>query len=134
MIKGFFQIIDGDYKFLFNTRIRLPIIKSLSTALFFDAGNICTKDTLLFGTAGKLSKNWYKELAVTTGVGLRYDEHVLIIRVDMGIPLRKPYFKYCAGLTFLSTFNKKYFEEIYKNIFGDYCSVAYWRIYLLAAV
>ncbi|MBK9484148.1 MAG: BamA/TamA family outer membrane protein [Chitinophagaceae bacterium] len=87
----FFQIIGGDYKFLFNTEIRVPITKSLSTAVFVDAGNIWTKDTLLFGPSGKLSKNWYKELAVATGIGLRYDVNVLIIRVDLGIPLRKPY-------------------------------------------
>ncbi|MBK6378641.1 MAG: BamA/TamA family outer membrane protein [Chitinophagaceae bacterium] len=87
----FSQIIGGDYKFLFNTEIRVPITKSLSTAVFVDAGNIWTKDTLLFGPSGKLSKNWYKELAVATGIGLRYDVNVLIIRVDLGIPLRKPY-------------------------------------------
>lgn len=87
----FFQIIGGDYKFLFNTEIRVPITKSLSTAVFVDAGNIWTKDTLLFGPSGKLSKNWYKEQAVATGIGLRYDVNVLIIRVDLGIPLRKPY-------------------------------------------
>jgi outer membrane protein assembly factor BamA len=87
----FFQIIGGDYKFLFNTEIRIPITKSLSTAVFLDAGNIWTKDTLLFGPAGKLSKNWYKELAVATGFGLRFDANVLTIRADLGIPLRKPY-------------------------------------------
>ena len=87
----FFQIIGGDYKLLFNTEVRIPITKSLSTAVFLDAGNIWTKDTLLFGPAGQLSKNWYKELAVATGFGLRYDVNVLIIRVDLGIPLRKPY-------------------------------------------
>ncbi len=87
----FFQIIGGDYKLLFNTEVRIPITKSLSTAVFLDAGNIWTKDTLLFGPAGKLSKNWYKELAVATGFGLRYDVNVLIIRVDLGVPLRKPY-------------------------------------------
>ena len=87
----FFQIIGGDYKFLFNTEIRIPITKELSTAIFVDAGNIWTKDTLIFGPAGKLSKNWFKELAVATGIGLRFDASVLIIRADLGIPLRKPY-------------------------------------------
>ncbi len=87
----FFQIIGGDYKFLFNTEIRIPVTKSLSTAIFIDAGNIWTKDTLLFGPAGKFTKDWYKELAVATGVGLRFDANVLIIRADVGIPLRKPY-------------------------------------------
>ena len=87
----FFQIIGGDYKFLFNTELRIPITSAISTAVFIDAGNIWTKDTLLFGPAGQLSKNWYKELAVATGIGLRYDANVLVIRVDLGIPLRKPY-------------------------------------------
>ncbi|MEP7254712.1 MAG: BamA/TamA family outer membrane protein [Ferruginibacter sp.] len=87
----FFQIIGGDYKFLVNSEIRIPITKSLSTAIFLDAGNIWTKDTLLFGPAGKLSKNWNKELAVASGIGLRFDANVLVIRADLGIPLRKPY-------------------------------------------
>jgi outer membrane protein assembly factor BamA len=87
----FFQIIGGDYKFLVNSELRIPITSTLSTAVFVDAGNIWTKDTLLFGPAGQLSKNWFKELAVASGIGLRYDASVLVIRVDLGIPLRKPY-------------------------------------------
>ncbi len=87
----FFQIIGGDYKLLVNSEIRIPVTSSLSTAVFLDAGNIWTKDTLLFGPAGKLSKTWFKELAVATGIGLRFDAKVLVIRADLGIPLRKPY-------------------------------------------
>lgn len=87
----FFQIIGGDYKFLVNTEIRIPLTSKISTAVFIDAGNVWTKDTLLFGGAGQLSKDWLKELAVATGIGLRFDATVLLIRVDLGIPLRKPY-------------------------------------------
>jgi outer membrane protein assembly factor BamA len=87
----FFQIIGGDYKLLVNSEIRIPITSNLSTAVFVDAGNIWTKDTLLFGPAGKLSKNWSKEIAVATGFGIRFDANVLVIRADLGIPLRKPY-------------------------------------------
>ncbi len=87
----FFQIIGGDYKLLVNTEIRIPITSTLSTAVFLDAGNIWTKDTLIFGPAGKLTKNWFKELAVATGIGIRFDANVLVIRADFGMPLRKPY-------------------------------------------
>jgi len=87
----FFQIIGGDFKFLVNSEIRIPFTPTVSGAVFIDAGNIWTKDTLLFGPAGKLTKSWYKELAFASGIGLRFDATVLIIRADLGIPLRKPY-------------------------------------------
>jgi outer membrane protein insertion porin family len=87
----FFQIIGGDYKALFNSELRIPFSNLFSGALFVDAGNIWTKDTLSFGPAGKLTNKWFKEIAVATGVGLRIDVKVLIIRLDLGIPMRKPY-------------------------------------------
>lgn len=87
----YFQIIGGDYKFLLNSEIRIPITAALSGAIFADAGNTWTKDTLLFGKAGQISKDWYKEIAIASGIGLRYDASVLVLRVDVGIPFRKPY-------------------------------------------
>jgi outer membrane protein insertion porin family len=87
----FFQIIGGDYKLLANTEIRIPFTKQLSGAVFIDAGNIWTKDSLLFGNQGKLTKNFYKEIAVASGFGVRFDATILLIRADLGIPLRKPY-------------------------------------------
>ncbi len=87
----FFQVIGGDYKFLFNTELRVPLAGKLSAAAFADAGNIWTKDTLLFGPAGQLKKDSYKELAVAAGLGIRFDVSVILIRLDVGIPLRKPY-------------------------------------------
>lgn len=87
----YFQAIGGDYKFLFNSELRMPVFGKLSSAVFVDIGNIWTKDSLLFGKAAQLKKDSYKELAVATGAGLRFDASVLLIRVDFGIPLRKPY-------------------------------------------
>jgi outer membrane protein insertion porin family len=86
-----FQLIGGDFRLLANTEMRIPLTKQLSAALFMDAGNIWTKDTLLFGDLGKLTKNFCKEIAVATGIGLRFDATVLLIRADLGLPLRKPY-------------------------------------------
>lgn len=89
--KKFFQIIGGDYKFLANSEYRFLLSGRMNGAFFADMGNIWTKDTITFGKAGQLTKNWYKELAVDAGFGIRYDITLLIIRVDLGIPLRKPY-------------------------------------------
>lgn len=96
----FFQLIGGDYKLLANTELRIPFTKQLSGAVFIDAGNIWTKDTLLFGKAGQLSKDFLKEIAVAGGVGLRFDATVLLIRADLGIPLRKPYYPAGKRLVF----------------------------------
>lgn len=87
----FFQLIGGDYKLLGNTELRIPLTPQLHAAVFFDAGNIWTKDTILFGRPGKLTKDFLNELAVAGGIGLRFDATVLLIRGDLGIPLRKPY-------------------------------------------
>lgn len=89
--RGLYQIIGGDIKLLFNTELRMPITKSVSVAWFADIGNTWTKDTLLFGQPGKISKDFYKEIAFCTGTGLRFDATILVIRADLGIPLRKPF-------------------------------------------
>lgn len=87
----FFQLIGGDFRLLANTELRIPFSKMFSGALFVDAGNIWTKDTILFGPQSKLTKNWFKEIAVAGGAGLRVDLTFLLLRFDLGIPFRKPY-------------------------------------------
>lgn len=87
----FFQLIGGDFRLLANTELRVPFSKMIGGALFVDAGNIWTKDTLMFGPQSKLTKNWFKEIAVAGGVGVRVDLTFLLLRFDLGIPFRKPY-------------------------------------------
>ncbi len=87
----YFQIIGGDIKLLANTELRIPVTNRIGTALFVDAGNVWTKDTILFGPSGKFTSNFYKEIAVATGIGIRFDLTVLMIRADLAIPVRKPF-------------------------------------------
>lgn len=87
----YYQVIGGDFKLQLNTEMRMPLFGRFSAAAFVDAGNIWTKDTLLFGEAGKLKKDFYKEIAVGAGVGLRIDAGVILLRMDLGVPLRKPH-------------------------------------------
>lgn len=83
--------IGGDYKLEMQTELRFPLAGRLKGALFADAGNIWTKTDFLFGEAGKFSSRFLKELAVDAGIGFRMDITLLIIRLDVAIPLRKPW-------------------------------------------
>jgi len=87
----YFAVIGGDYKLQFNTELRIPLFAKFSGAVFMDMGNIWTKDTLLFGKAGQLKNDFYKEIAVAAGAGIRFDAGVILLRADFGFPLRKPY-------------------------------------------
>ncbi|MEI9935062.1 MAG: BamA/TamA family outer membrane protein [Ferruginibacter sp.] len=87
----YFQTIGGDFKLLFNTELRFPLVGKWAGAIFVDAGNIWTKDTLLFGPTAQLTKDFYKQIAVASGFGIRLNLDVLLLRLDLGIPLRKPY-------------------------------------------
>ena len=89
--RTYFQTIGGDYKLLVNSELRIPLFGRFSGAVFTDIGNIWTKDSALFGRAGQFKKGFVKELAVATGIGLRIDASVILLRLDLGIPLRKPY-------------------------------------------
>ena len=60
----------------------------------------CTKKTVtipdefgeVYRPEGKLRlKNFFKELAVGTGVGLRFDMEMLVVRADLGIAIHAPY-------------------------------------------
>lgn len=86
-----YQLIGGDFRLLFNTELRIPLGKYFSAALFVDAGNTWTKDTILFGPKGKLTNNFIKEIAIAGGAGIRFDATIILIRFDLGVPLRKPF-------------------------------------------
>jgi len=63
----------------------------MKAALFLDARNIWTfsEDSTRAGTKFK-SDQFYKQLAVGAGLGLRFDFSVFLLRFDTAIPLRKP--------------------------------------------
>jgi len=87
----YFMVIGGDYKLQLNTELRFPIFAKLSGAVFLDAGNIWTKDTLLYGKAGQLKKDFYKEIAMAAGMGVRFDAGLVLLRADIGLAIRKPF-------------------------------------------
>ena len=82
----------GTFKFETNLEYRFPLLGYLKGAIFVDAGNVWLIKEDIFRPGGKLEgKNFFKELALNTGVGLRFDMEMIVLRADLGIALHAPY-------------------------------------------
>ena len=82
----------GDLKFEANLEYRFPIFGDLQGAAFLDAGNVWLIHDDPNRPGGQLKwGHFLKDLALGTGVGLRYDLQFLVVRVDCGIGLHVPY-------------------------------------------
>ena len=82
----------GTFKFEANTEYRFPILGYFKGAIFLDAGNIWLLKKEDHRTGGQLKmKNFFDELALGTGVGLRFDMSMLVVRADLGIAIHAPY-------------------------------------------
>lgn len=82
----------GDIKLEGNIEYRHRLGRYFELATFLDAGNVW-----LFRKRGVNADErfdfdeFYREIALGTGLGLRVDISGLILRLDFGIPLRKPW-------------------------------------------
>jgi outer membrane protein assembly factor BamA len=82
----------GTFKFEFNVEYRFPIVGILHGALFLDSGNVWLLKNDPQRPGGQLvASRFFKELAVGTGVGLRVDVSMLVLRGDLGIGIHAPY-------------------------------------------
>lgn len=82
---------SGDLKLEYNSEFRHPIISLLKGAVFLDAGNIWLVNANSAIPGGEFTKNWYRQIAMGFGYGLRLDIDFLVIRFDFATPLRTPY-------------------------------------------
>lgn len=81
----------GEIKLEMNLEFRFPIFKFLKGAVFADAGNTWLNKPSKDAPNGEFKgSRIIKELAVSTGAGLRVDLNFFVLRFDVGIPLRKP--------------------------------------------
>ncbi len=82
---------SGDLKLELNTEYRAKLFSVVHGAVFVDAGNIWLLNKDENKPGAEITKDFMKQLAVGTGVGLRFDLSFLILRTDLAFPLRKPY-------------------------------------------
>ncbi|WP_113639213.1 translocation and assembly module lipoprotein TamL [Nubsella zeaxanthinifaciens] len=82
----------GDIKMMLNSELRFKIVSILHGAAFVDAGNIWLRKEDPDRPGSEFSlKNSISEFAVGTGVGLRVDATIFVIRLDGAFPIRKPF-------------------------------------------
>lgn len=82
----------GTFKFEANCELRFPILGYLKGALFLDAGNVWLLKKDDYRPGGELTlKHFFDELALGTGVGIRFDMDMLVLRADLGIGIHAPY-------------------------------------------
>ena len=101
---------NGDFKLVGNLEYRTPLFGNLEGALFIDAGNVWyLRNSYLMDESEYPSQEAYEEdkeiyeqmdfkaskflndIAVGTGIGLRYNLGFLVIRLDWGVALHVPY-------------------------------------------
>jgi len=88
---GFIPDQSGDIKLELNSELRFKIINPVYGALFVDAGNIWLYNENPNKPGARFSKDFLKELAAGTGLGVRVDITILVLRLDVAFPIRKPW-------------------------------------------
>ncbi|WP_027387954.1 translocation and assembly module lipoprotein TamL [Chryseobacterium gregarium] len=91
--EGYYFDQSGDIKLELNAEYRANLYKFLNVAVFADAGNVWLVNEDIERPGAKFSKEFLSEVAVGAGVGLRLDFSILILRLDLAMPLRVPYYQ-----------------------------------------
>jgi len=86
----------GDIKLEANVELRTKLFSVVKGALFVDMGNVWTLREDSSRPGSKFTGNFLNQIAVGAGAGLRFDFTILVLRVDVAYPLKKPY-SYSVG-------------------------------------
>lgn len=106
----------GTFKLEANVEYRFPIVSVLHGAVFLDAGNIWLLKNDPLRPGGLLTgRTFLRDIALGTGVGLRVDIGVMVLRGDLGYGLHAPY----------KTSLDHYFNIKFKNAFAFHLAIGY---------
>jgi outer membrane protein assembly factor BamA len=85
-----YDLQAGDIRLDMNVEYRYKVLKFLELAAFVDAGNIWTIREYDSQPGGVFTADFYKQIAWSYGVGVRFDLSLLIFRIDFGVKLHDP--------------------------------------------
>jgi outer membrane protein insertion porin family len=80
----------GDLRLGGSLEFRFSLGDVIKGAAFIDAGNVWTMNKDDNRQGSQISSNWYKEIALSAGIGFRLDFDFFIIRLDLGLPITNP--------------------------------------------
>ena len=89
---------SGDIRLNLNIEYRVNVWNFINLAAFVDAGNIWTirqydaqpHGAFAWRENGRLTSDFYKQIALAYGIGLRLDFSFFVFRVDFGVKLYDP--------------------------------------------
>lgn len=81
----------GDVKLEMSSEYRFGIFEYFKGALFVDAGNVWLLNNVTQSTQEFHFDTFWKEITVGGGIGFRLDIELLVLRLDIATPLRKPF-------------------------------------------
>jgi outer membrane protein assembly factor BamA len=81
----------GDFKIDFSAELRFPLFWYFYGVTFIDAANVWTIQNDPSRPGAVISKNFYKEIGIGYGYGIRLDVDFFILRLDLGYKLHNPY-------------------------------------------
>lgn len=84
----------GDIRLELNSELRIKFSQLINGALFLDAGNVWTfRNTEEYGPEAQFKNDFYKQIAIGGGLGVRLDFSFLVFRIDLATPFRKPWYQ-----------------------------------------
>ncbi len=115
LANGYFDQ-TGTFKLELNTEYRFPIVSILHGAVFLDAGNIWLLRNDPLRPGGQLKGSTFlRDIALGTGVGLRVDLGMMVLRGDLGYGLHTPY----------RDGTDHYFNVAFKKAFAFHLAIGY---------
>lgn len=111
----------GDIRLGGSAEYRFSMSKIFKGAVFMDGNNIWTTQADPKRPGGQFSASWYKEIALSAGVGLRLDFSFFIVRLDLGVPITNPALP--SGAKWIFQSRQPYYDEGLAKFGADYKSI-----------